>query len=191
MNAFIFSIGQKIRARRTEKGMTLADLGSKVNTSTSLISQLERGGVNPSISLLHRIASALEVRIPDLLEDEEPNSNQPYVLTSIKEAKRLNMEGGVIFSLLSRFPNTEFELLAAEYPPGSSTGMEQYTHEGMECTMILEGELELELGDHISRLKPGDCICFRSTMPHRISNKNKKVAKAIVVNSEPFVFSTK
>jgi mannose-6-phosphate isomerase-like protein (cupin superfamily) len=171
--------------------MTLADLGSKVNTSTSLMSQLERGGVNPSISLLHRIASALELRIPDLLEDEELNANQPYVLTPIKDAKTLNMEGGVIFSLLSRFPNTEFELLAAEYPPGSSTGTEPYTHEGMECTMVLEGELELELGDQISRLKPGDCICFRSTTLHRISNKNKNVAKAIVVNSEPFVFSTK
>jgi transcriptional regulator with XRE-family HTH domain len=191
LNAFIFSIGQKIRARRTEKGMTLAELGSIVNTSTSLISQLERGGVNPSISLLHRIASALEVRIPDLLEEEEPDSNQPFVLTPIKEAKTLKLEGGVIFSLLSRFPNTEFELLAAEYPPGSSTGKEQYTHEGMECTMILEGELELEIGDHINRLNPGDCICFRSNMPHRICNKNKKVAKAIVVNSEPFVFATK
>ena len=171
--------------------MTLADLGSLVNTSTSLISQLERGGVNPSISLLHRIASALKVRIPDLLEDEDLSSNQPYVLTTIKETKTLNTEGGVIFSLLSRFPDTEFEFLAVEYPPGSSTGIEQYTHEGMECNMILEGELELELGDHISRLNPGDSICFRSTMPHRISNKNKKVAKAIVVNSEPFVFSTK
>jgi len=191
LNAFIFSIGQKIRALRTNKGMTLADLGALVNTSTSLISQLERGGVNPSISLLHRIAAALEVRIPDLLEDEEPAANLPYVLTSLKNTKTLNTEGGVIFSLLSRFPNTEFEFLAVEYPPGSSTGKERYTHDGIECTMILEGHLEIEVGDHISRLKPGDSICFRSTMPHRISNKNKKVAKAIVVNSEPFVFSTK
>lgn len=191
MNAFIFSIGQKIRALRNEKGMTLAELGDLVSSSTSLISQLERGGVNPSISLLHRIASALGVRIPDLLEDEELPSNQAYVIIALNEAKKLNTEGGVIFSLLSRFPNIEFEFLAVEYPPGSSTGLEQYTHEGLECTMILEGELELEIGDHISHLKPGDSICFRSTMPHRLSNKNRKVAKAIVVNSEPFVFSTK
>ena len=52
MNPLVFSIGQKIRDLRNEKGMTLGDLAEKIKVSPSLISQLERGGVNPSISLL-------------------------------------------------------------------------------------------------------------------------------------------
>lgn len=71
MNSLIFSIGQKIRDLRNEKGMTLGDLAAKINVSPSLISQLERGGVNPSISLLKSIADALGIPLPALLDTEE------------------------------------------------------------------------------------------------------------------------
>ena len=61
MNPLIFTIGQKIRDLRSEKGMTLGDLAEQINVSPSLISQLERGGVNPSISLLKLIADSFQI----------------------------------------------------------------------------------------------------------------------------------
>jgi transcriptional regulator with XRE-family HTH domain len=55
------SIGERIKALRTEQGMTLAELGEKVKLSTSYLSQIERGKTAPSLSTLMDIAKALNI----------------------------------------------------------------------------------------------------------------------------------
>ncbi len=191
MNSLIFSIGQKIRDLRNEKGMTLGNLAAKINFSPSLISQLERGGVNPSISLLKSIADALGIPLPALLDTEENKTVIPSNLMTEKERKVLTMEGGVRFVLLTRNFDLGCEFILNEWPAGSSTGKEKYVHEGVECGLLLEGELEVELEDRVYHLKPGDSITFRSGMSHRLNNKGKKTAKAVWVNSSPWIFSVK
>lgn len=191
MNSLIFSIGQKIRDLRNEKGMTLGDLAAKINVSPSLISQLERGGVNPSISLLKSIADALGIPLPALLDTEENRTVIPSHLMTEKERKVLTMEGGVRFVLLTRNFDLGCEFIFNEWPAGSSTGKEKYVHEGVECGLLLEGELEVELEDRLYHLKPGDSITFRSDIPHRLNNKGKKSAKGVWVNSKPWIFSIK
>ncbi len=75
MNALIFSIGQKIRDLRSEKGMTLGDLAEKIKVSPSLISQLERGIKSPSLKTIRQVASALGVKASALLRSAERLSN--------------------------------------------------------------------------------------------------------------------
>jgi transcriptional regulator with XRE-family HTH domain len=191
MNALIFTTGQRIRDLRNSKGLTLGALASKINTSPSLISQLERGGVNPSLSLLKSISDALSIPLSTLLEDEVNKTEAPSHLMNEKERKVLTMEEGVRYSLLSRHLAMDFEFILIEYPPGTSTGKEKYTHEGVECGLLLEGELEVEVGDRIYRMKPGDSITHHSEIPHRTSNKGKKLARGVWVNSKPWMFSTK
>lgn len=191
MNAFIFTIGQRIRDLRTSKGLTLKALASKINTSPSLISQLERGGVNPSLSLLKLIADALTIPLSTLLEDEENKAEAPSHLMNQKERRIFTIEGGVHYSLLSRHLSMDCEFILIEYPPRTSTGKEKYTHEGVECGLLLEGELEVEVGDRIYHMKPGDSITYQSDIPHRTSNKGKKLARGVWVNSKPWMFSTK
>jgi transcriptional regulator with XRE-family HTH domain len=96
MNAHIFTTGQRIRDLRTSKGLTLKALASKINTSPSLISQLERGGVNPSLSLLKSIADALTIPLSTLLEDEENKAEAPSHLMNQKERR--------IFTVVRRSP---------------------------------------------------------------------------------------
>ncbi len=191
MNTLIFTTGQRIRDLRTSKGLTLKVLASKINTSPSLISQLERGGVNPSLSLLKSIADALAIPLSTLLEDEEDRIEAPSRLMDKKERKVLTMEGGVHYSLLSRNIAMDCEFILIEYPPGSSTGKEKYSHEGVECGFLLEGKLEVEVVDQIYHMKPGDSITYQSNIPHRTSNKGKKPARGVWVNSKPWMFSTK
>jgi len=190
MNSLVFTIGQTIRDLRNTKGMTLGELAAKINVSPSLISQLERGGVNPSISLLKLIADALEVPLPSLFEKEEEKPEEPSPLMTSKERKRLTT-GGVHFNLLSQNYDLGCEFIYNEWPPGSSTGKERYVHEGIECGLLLEGELEVELGERTYLLKPGDSITYRSDISHRLNNRGKKTAIGVWVNSKPWIFSVK
>jgi transcriptional regulator with XRE-family HTH domain len=191
MNALIFTIGQKIRDLRSEKGMTLGNLAEKIKVSPSLISQLERGGVNPSISLLKLIVDVLGTSLSSLLGEEEVKPDEvPHVMKE-RERKMLTTEGGVKFVLLSGNYDLGCEFIINEWPPGSSTGKEKYVHEGVECGHLLDGELEVELEDKTYHLKPGDSITIRSDIPHRLNNKGKKLARGVWVNSKPWIFSIK
>lgn len=64
-------LGDKIRARRTALGLTLAQVADRAELSIPYVSNLERGRGNPTIDAIRSIASALEVPLPELLEGED------------------------------------------------------------------------------------------------------------------------
>ncbi len=57
-------IGQRIRGRRHELGLTLKQVANRTGLSVSLISQIELGRSAASISTLYKLATALEVKMP-------------------------------------------------------------------------------------------------------------------------------
>jgi quercetin dioxygenase-like cupin family protein len=61
------------------------------------------------------------------------------------------------------------------------------THEGEECGIVLEGEIELTVGDQRRVLGPGDAYYFESSIPHRFRNVSKKQAVIISACSPPFM----
>ena len=185
------SIGKKIREARKQKGLTLAQLADQCKCSTSLISQIETGTVNPSFSTLKSIGEALGTDMAMLVAQHTAINSALISLMTTKERKTLTTEGGVKFQLLSRGVDISCEFVRNEWPPRTSTGKELYTHEGEECGLLLEGELEVETSQRIHRMKPGDTITLQSTIPHRVSNPGKKKAVAIWINSVPYIFAIK
>ena len=64
-------IGEKIKKARKEKKLSLAELGSMVNVSTSYICRIENGDRNcVSLNILKQIAAALEIDFGELIEDD-------------------------------------------------------------------------------------------------------------------------
>lgn len=184
-------IGSKIRNLRKQRGYTLKKIANLCNCSTSLISQIERGIVNPSFSTLKSISDALNISIAELVRDVNKGESRQSCLMRPKERKVLTTEGGVQFQLLSRDVSVPFEFILNIWPPGTSTGKEAYSHDGEECGLLLEGELEIEINGKHYRMRPGDTITLKSSTSHRIYNPGKKKAVAIWVNSIPWVFSTR
>ena len=63
-------IGEKIRDSRKEKGMTIKDLAVKAAVTTGYISQIERGQIEPSLSVLRRISQTLDLPLATLFSVE-------------------------------------------------------------------------------------------------------------------------
>ncbi len=184
-------LGRRFRELRKQKRMTLTRMAKMTRRSVSLLSQIETGKVNPSFSSMQSIADALEVSLSQLiLQDESANEND-HALLKLRDRKALTTRGGVEHQLLSRSLSPSFEFVVNVLPPGSSTGKDPYTHDGLECGLLLEGELEVEIGKKIFSMKPGDSITLNSSTPHRVANRGKKKAVAVWVNSIPFIFSTR
>jgi transcriptional regulator with XRE-family HTH domain len=183
--------GKKVRALRNQKNLTLNEMAKMAKRSVSLLSQIETGKVSPSFSTMRIIADTLDISLSQLILDEEANEARDSSLMEIRERKVLTTQGGVQHQLLSRNLTLPFEFISFEMPPGASTGEELYSHEGLECGLLLEGIMEIQVGDKIFRMKPGDSFTLNSSIPHKFSNCGKKKARAVWINSVPMIFSTR
>lgn len=82
------AIGEKLRAVRQERGMSLRELAGKAEISASMLSQIETGKVFPSVRSLYDIATALGVPVDyffpeqEQTVDEEPASLSTGELTA-------------------------------------------------------------------------------------------------------------
>jgi len=61
-------VGQRLRGRRKESTLTLKQLANRTGLSVSLISQIELGKSAASMSTLHKLATALGVRMTYFFE---------------------------------------------------------------------------------------------------------------------------
>lgn len=68
----IESIGENIRLLRLQKGLSQEQLALSAGVNTSYIGQLERGEKNPTIKILEKISTALEIHIIDLFAPYKP-----------------------------------------------------------------------------------------------------------------------
>lgn len=183
--------GEQVRTLRKQKGLTLSDLAGKCGRSVSLLSQIENGNVNPSFSSMQTIADALEIPLGKIITEESTPEEGDFYQIDAVQRKVLITQGGVQHQLLSRGIPLSFEFIIVEVPPGASTGDYQYSHEGEECGLLLEGELVIEVNGKTHRLKPGDSVTYKSSSHHKLSNPGKRTARAVWVNSAPYIFSTR
>ena len=60
-------MGERLRAARQGRGLSLRDLAERLGVSASLISQIETGRANPSVSTLYALVDELDVSLDELL----------------------------------------------------------------------------------------------------------------------------
>ena len=199
MKALDASSREKIRRLRKKRAFTLKDLAEHCNCSSGYLSRVETGAVNPSVATLMAIAEALGVTVDELFHSKPSKRKFPPCVMHPNERKTIIPEGDIWMQLLSRGMDVPFEFLQLKFPPGATDGIDVntnnegadlHTHEGVECGLVIQGVLDVQVDDKIYRLKPGDTITFNSNSPHKISNSGDEEALAIWVDSKPFLFST-
>lgn len=181
-----FRFGDKLRAIRERKGITLKDVAEMANVSESLVSQIERNKVSPSIDTLLTIADVLEIDLEYLFQDYKKKKMVHIVRAD--ERKRL-VHGAVSYHQLSTLPDVPeehaIEAFFLEIDAGSEKGDRAYGHVGKELGVILEGEGELVYGTETHQLHQGDSISFPSNIPHILRNTGQGTLKAIWVITPP------
>jgi len=164
-------IGEKIRAKRVENGQSLKELAEKTGLTASFISQVERDLAEPSITSLRRIAEALGVPIFYFLLDEEKHS--PVVRQQERKVLKFP-ESHLIYELLSPDLNRQMEVMIGRLEPGAASVEEPQTHPGEECILVLNGTMDVYIGENNYRLEEQDSIYYYSSIPHRLVNAGQK-----------------
>jgi transcriptional regulator with XRE-family HTH domain len=185
------NLGKKIRTIRKGNGLTLKRMASACGLSSSFLSQVETGAVNPSLATVKAIADALNISLGQLFTEKPSGEGASACLTKPENRRTFTVDEGIKFQLLTRGIDVPFEFLLNRFPPGSTFGEGFHTHEGTESALLLEGELKVETDGEVHHLKPGDTLTMKSSIPHRVSNSGEKDALAVWVDSIPWIFSTK
>lgn len=187
-----YRFGEKIRIVRERRGMTLKEVGSEANVSESLVSQIERNKVSPSVDTLMAITDALDIDPEYLFRDYKKKRK----IQIIEESKRnsLSLNDVVYYQLASISENdtksvvTEVESMLIQIEPGGQKGDIEYGHPGNEIGIILSGTGELLYGTETYELNKGDSLSFSSDIPHILRNKGEEIMQAIWIITPQRVF---
>lgn len=186
MPAVVLQIGGRIRAERARRGISLRSLARSVGLSPSLISQIETGKCQPSVSTLYAITTVLGVSVQDVFGESEPASGPASGLAAPGQARSavpglaepgtreiLELDSGVTWERLGHAPGSPVDFLLVSYAPGgcSSPAGHLMQHPGTEYGYLLAGELVVTLGSRSHRLTPGDSVTFTSATPHSYRNE--------------------
>ena len=137
------TLGVRLRHARLVAGYTLLELARKAECSESLISKVERGLATPSLATLHRLAVALDTNIAALTTEDAPNAGP-----ILRAGERPVIKAGGIALERLVLPKRGGLLQANIHivePGKASDG--QIEHTGEEIGYVLEGTVELQLGD--------------------------------------------
>ena len=172
-------LGVRIRHARRVAGLTLTQVASKAQCSESLVSKIENGQATPSLNMLHRIAGALATNIAALSCEQAPSTGPV-----LRQGERPVMQAGGISLERIVLPKRGGLLQANIHivqPGEASDG--QIVHVGEEVGYVLEGMLDLMLGDATYRLHSGDAFTFSSQVGHGYRNPGETVTRVLWVNT--------
>lgn len=171
-------VGQKIRELRGQRGLSLRALAAGCGLSINAISRIERGENSPTVSTLHRLATALDVPITAFFTEER---EQAIAFVQHDDRLRYQADGIVMESLGSDLSNQRLEPFHITIEPGSGSLDTPITHPGEEFVHCLSGKFDYCVNDQIYQLRAGDSLLFKATQPHCWCNTTKAVAKALLV----------
>ncbi|WP_127794602.1 helix-turn-helix domain-containing protein [Agromyces sp. LHK192] len=189
-------IGARLRRIRTATGRSLASVAREMGISSSALSQIETGAMQPSVNRLIELVGVLGVPVsaifgdldvfaPPLGEEQGDRAGEPLpgVLVSIGSGDdtAAHLGGGVTYRRLAPATPAGVDWFESTYPPGSSSSADgaMLVHAGYESGRVVLGELVFQFEDGSVRLGPGDSLSFAATRPHRVVNDTGEVAVAI------------
>jgi transcriptional regulator with XRE-family HTH domain len=173
-------------------GLSLREVARRIGVSASLISQIERDKVNPSVSTLYALVQELRLTMGDLFATDDAQLPSGAVRTPLPAVSPLvtpeqraviNLASGVTWQRLTPSSDPTLEFLHVVYEPGSESCPEDslVRHGGKEYGYLIAGRLGVRIGFDEHALEPGDSISFDSSSPHRLWTIGDEPAEAIWV----------
>ncbi|MBA2810539.1 helix-turn-helix transcriptional regulator [Streptomyces sp. KM273126] len=148
--AVVPPLGARIRQARVERGMSLRALAREIGVSASLVSQIETGKSQPSVSTLYAITTALSLSVEALFDARDTAPAAPLTPTAATSAvpstvlhalaafaadpgrrigplvgagerETLELDSGVVWERLGHVPGMDVDFLLVTYRPGGSS----------------------------------------------------------------------
>jgi transcriptional regulator with XRE-family HTH domain len=175
-------IGPRLREARTREGLSLRALAADLGVTAALLSQIETGRTQPSVSTLYLLVGRLGISLDWLLGVEPAVAPaRPSVVLRADEHPVVQIEHGVRWELVAPSVAGGHDLVHVTYEPGAAGSPDDrlVAHEGREAAYLIDGELVLLLADARHVLRAGDSLDFDAATPHGYRNEGSVPARGV------------
>jgi transcriptional regulator with XRE-family HTH domain len=174
-------IAARVRELRTASGLSLEALAQRSGVSRSMISLIERGESSATAVVLEKLAASLGVSLAALFEDTQAPAS-PLARRKAQPQWRDPASGYLRRNLSPAGFTAALQLVEVEFPPGARVAYESGVREVPmhQQVWVLEGSIEVTVGDEQFRLDAGDCLAMQLDGPNAYRNPGRKPARYLV-----------
>jgi transcriptional regulator with XRE-family HTH domain len=175
-------LNERVRTLRKQRGMSLRQLAEATGLSPALLSQVERGNTDPSLSTVRKLAAVLGADLATLFAE-----SPPAVVHHSRPGKRPLLSAGLGLMSYERLTpgRSDLEVLHGRLAPGQATSVEPWSHPSTECTVVVVGSMTAEVDGTRYELAVGDSLTFDSRLPHRYLNDSDGKAEYLLAVTPP------
>lgn len=168
-------VAGNIRAIREQKKLTLDAASALTGVSRSMLAQIEKGDVNPTISVLWKIANGYKVSFTSLLEKK---TDEVRVIRQVEQTP-LEEDGGryLNYPIFAFDETTLFETYRIVIKPSGTLSAQPHLKGSEEYITVFAGEVEIEVAGERFFLFKGDSIRFLADVPHAYRNVGADTAE--------------
>ena len=186
-------IAARVGALRATQSLSLDALAGKTGVSRSMISLIERGESSPTAVVLEKLAAGLGVTLASLFEAPATAPNlrtagspvarrrdQPQWQDPASGYRRRNVSPPHV--------PQPMQIVEVEFPPKARVAFETGARDVriQQQIWVLEGTIDITVGDERHRLRDGDCFAMQLDRPTMFHNPTRKPARyAVVMASDP------
>ncbi len=163
--------GLNVRQLREARGATQAQMAKLAGVPRATWANLESGAANPTLSVIDRVATALQLTIEELVAVPRASAKR-YA----RGALRVRQRGEVTIHKLLPDPIPGMEIDRFELPPGARMPGVPHTPGTREYLTCESGEIVLVAAGERFELAPGDLVAFHGDQRHSYANPGAKMA---------------
>lgn len=174
-------LGTRIRELRATRGLSLDGLATLAEVSRAMLSRVERGESSPTAQMLNKICAGLGIGVSALFAAAEATTS-PLVRRADQPLWRDPASGYLRRVVSPAGTGSPVDIVEVEFPPGGSVGFDNRRMEkAVQHVWVLEGRLELTLGEDTTRLEAGDCLFMPLDRPIRFHNPTASPVRYAVI----------
>lgn len=181
-NKSSIDLGSRLKALRSQQGLSQTELAKLIGVTPSTISQVESNLIYPSLPALFKMAEVLSVEAAFFLQDPAPGPRR--VLFKQREASPVKLPAvGREQIDVRRLTPVDFDgspdTYLIEIPPRKGLLKHFFFHKGEEMGFLLSGRLHFRIGHTQFSAEKGDMIYLKSDLPSQWKNPGASPARLL------------
>lgn len=176
-------VAANLRRLRQQRGYSLETLARLSGVSRAMLGQIETSKSAPTITLLWKVATALGVALPDLIESERTPSS--FIIRRSK-LRATTLSDGRVQVFNYRLPGLplQFEVTQLQLAGGHTELFPPLAPQALALLIVNSGTLSIQVGGKTGEvLETDDAILFEAGSEHEVSNEGPEDAIAYLIVS--------
>jgi transcriptional regulator with XRE-family HTH domain len=176
-------ISRRVRELREARGWSLDALAERSGVSRSNISLIERGRSSPTATVLDRLSAGLGVTLASLFEDAGGRDAGPSPLARVADQPLwTDPASHYVRRNVSPALRSPLQLVDVIFPAGQRVAYETGARDAEvhQQVWMIDGVMELSVGETLWRLEAGDCLAMRLDRPIVYRNPTARPSRYLV-----------